>query len=85
MPKREGDADTTPSANKIARTDSGDFSGAVKKRLSGATRTGQACDRCKASFLAATFEQRALTAATGTQDPMRCADRRLLSLRGQQH
>lgn len=39
---------------KIARTDAGahaqgngDFSGSVKKKIAGSTRTGQACDRCK--------------------------------------
>ncbi|PNS20851.1 Transcriptional activator protein acu-15 [Sphaceloma murrayae] len=48
MPKRPSDAqDETPPATKIQRTESADFSGAVKKKLSGASRTGQACDRCK--------------------------------------
>ncbi|KAF4552675.1 Fungal specific transcription factor domain-containing protein 14 [Elsinoe fawcettii] len=46
--KRLSDAqDVTSPATKIQRTESGDFSGAVKKKLSSASRTGQACDRCK--------------------------------------
>ncbi|TKX23265.1 transcriptional activator-like protein 7 [Elsinoe australis] len=46
--KRLSDAhDGTPPATKVQRTESADFSGAVKKKLSGASRTGQACDRCK--------------------------------------
>ncbi|KAF7191185.1 Transcriptional activator protein acu-15 [Pseudocercospora fuligena] len=60
--KRLGDGDgsgdndngiNTPQA-KIPRTDgnahpqgNGDFSGSVKKKIAGSTRTGQACDRCK--------------------------------------
>ncbi|KAF2151671.1 hypothetical protein K461DRAFT_268814 [Myriangium duriaei CBS 260.36] len=52
-PKRPIEADPTasldinPHLGKVHRADSADFSGAVKKKLSGASRTGQACDRCK--------------------------------------
>lgn len=42
-----GLADSDAHLAKIQRSESADFSGAVKKKLSGASRTGQACDRCK--------------------------------------
>ncbi|KAL1305676.1 hypothetical protein AAFC00_007269 [Neodothiora populina] len=42
----EAGSDGTPS--KHARTSNGgDFSGSVRKKLTGTSRTGQACDRCK--------------------------------------
>ncbi|KAG8627098.1 hypothetical protein KVT40_004581 [Elsinoe batatas] len=46
--KRPSDAhDITSPVTKLQRTEGADFSGAIKKKLSGASRTGQACDRCK--------------------------------------
>ena len=46
--KRLSEASSDGTPNKLARTDNGgDFSGSVRKKLTGTSRTGQACDRCK--------------------------------------
>ena len=50
MPQKRSPELESPSANKLPKTDQSgreDFSSSVKKKLSTATRTGQACDRCK--------------------------------------
>lgn len=41
----EGSADGTPA--KLPKSENGDFSRSVRKKLTTTSRTGQACDRCK--------------------------------------
>lgn len=41
----EGSPDGTPA--KLTKSENGDFSRSVRKKLTTTSRTGQACDRCK--------------------------------------
>lgn len=41
----EGSLEGTP--GKAAKSENGDFSRSVRKKLTTTSRTGQACDRCK--------------------------------------
>lgn len=45
--KRLSEAGSDGTPPKIAKNDQGDFSRSVRKKLTGTSRTGQACDRCK--------------------------------------
>lgn len=84
--KRHSDAaDDDTSLHKIRRTENGDFSGAVKKKLSSASRTGQACDRCKVRHISCVGKSYNTDTMPGSQDPLRCKTGGLFAMHAEQH